>query len=693
MAIIEVNNVSKLFPARRGVRHMLGRGGLQSVLMGDKSDTFAALEDISFNVNPGESLGIIGSNGSGKSTLLKILAGVTLPTTGDVVVRGRVASLLELGAGFHSMLTGRENIFLNAGLMGMRHAQVAAVAEEIIDFSGIRDFIDQPVDTYSSGMYVRIAFAVAVHVNPDIFLVDEVLAVGDEEFQRKCRLKIGEFIEQGKTIVFVSHDLGIVNTLCDRLILLNKGQMIQRETPQKTMDYYLRLVGGQRGIHTFSAGDTEVINSNGRISIFHNREEVTAPSGFCMHIESMGQQHEGTQASWEVTQQDGAGCVTEGRMARLPIRLIWRLTLAEGILNWDIAFECEREISITQIEANLFLPTIFGKWIYGDMSGDFPDIEPGDIVWTSLVAQELSATEAAALPVPEGGSMPPALFRLEESHPNVRLVWANSDYVQGSRVLQVVARFPVKKDIFEAGRHTFARIQVDLSRSVEDARRMVREERSLQAGKLGARFEQGKVILTYGDVEISHALHLYTSLLMGHLWNDSQGLQWGRPVMTGNRLEISGESRRFPFVEHWEMELTEGVLALRIWLEAKKPLKVEEYHTSIALTTAYTAWSTMQESGEFPTIEANSHTWQHQNENYATGNSLRALSSELPSVTIENISEEVLVRMTPVNTGFEQNARVLQALRTPQSGLLLFEPGRHLYFDGLIRIDDSPAPA
>ena len=228
---------------------MVARRAVVDWIRGRKVEPVMALRDVSFTVDPGESLGIIGANGSGKSTLLKILAGVTLPTEGHVTVRGRVASLLELGAGFHPMLTGRENVYLNAGLLGMRHAQVDEVFDRIVAFSGIGDFMDQPVDTYLSGMYVRIAFAVAAHVNPDIFLVDEVLSVGDEAFQRKCRVKIGELREQGKTIVFVSHDLGSVNSVCDRVVLLNRGQMISRGSPKETIDFYLRQIGHASGVH------------------------------------------------------------------------------------------------------------------------------------------------------------------------------------------------------------------------------------------------------------------------------------------------------------------------------------------------------------------------------------------------------------------------------------------------------------
>ena len=182
--VIEVRNLIKEFPSRRGARDLRGRGGLGDWIRGRKTPRFRALDGVSFTVCRGESLGIIGRNGSGKSTLLSLIAGVTKPTAGQVVVRGRVASLLELGAGFHPILTGRENVYLNAGLLGMRHRETDAVFDEIIRFADIGDFIDQPVETYSSGMFVRLGFAVAAHANPDIFLVDEVLAGGDESFQR-----------------------------------------------------------------------------------------------------------------------------------------------------------------------------------------------------------------------------------------------------------------------------------------------------------------------------------------------------------------------------------------------------------------------------------------------------------------------------------------------------------------------------
>jgi len=189
--------------------------------------TVWALQDINFNVQQGEALGIIGRNGAGKSTLLKILSQVTSPTSGLAKIRGRISSLLEVGTGFHAELTGRENIYLNGAIMGMRRTEITSKLDEIVDFSGVEQYIDTPVKRYSSGMYVRLAFAVAAHLEPDILVVDEVLAVGDAEFQKKCLGKMDDVAhKQGRTILFVSHNMGMINSLCSRAILLDSGTMV-----------------------------------------------------------------------------------------------------------------------------------------------------------------------------------------------------------------------------------------------------------------------------------------------------------------------------------------------------------------------------------------------------------------------------------------------------------------------------------
>jgi lipopolysaccharide transport system ATP-binding protein len=205
----------------------------------DSEDTIWALRDISFNVAEGQILGIIGRNGAGKSTLLKILARITEPTEGSITIRGRVGSLLEVGTGFHPELTGRENIYLNGAILGMRRTEIERKFDEIIAFSEIEKFIDTPVKRYSSGMYLRLAFAVAAHLEPEILVVDEVLAVGDAEFQKKCLGKMGDVAQQGRTVLFVSHNMSAILRLTQESIVLANGRLVMRAPSAEAVDFYL----------------------------------------------------------------------------------------------------------------------------------------------------------------------------------------------------------------------------------------------------------------------------------------------------------------------------------------------------------------------------------------------------------------------------------------------------------------------
>ena len=225
--ILEIHNISKKFlidherPSYLSLRDWIA-GAFRSK---SKPEEFWALKDISFDVMPGDSLGIIGRNGAGKSTLLKILSRITPPTEGHIITRGRIASLLEVGTGFHQELTGRENIFMNGSILGMKRAEIKTKFDEIVDFSGVEKFLDTPLKNYSSGMQLRLAFAVAAHLEPEILIVDEVLAVGDGEFQKKCLAKMEYVASQGRTVLFVSHNLPSLQAICKTGLLLKDGKL------------------------------------------------------------------------------------------------------------------------------------------------------------------------------------------------------------------------------------------------------------------------------------------------------------------------------------------------------------------------------------------------------------------------------------------------------------------------------------
>ncbi|WP_456074440.1 ABC transporter ATP-binding protein [Holdemanella biformis] len=258
-SVIEIKNISKIYnlynkPSDR----------LKEALFSRKSrhTEFAALNDVSFNVNKGEILGIIGKNGSGKSTILKIITSVLTPTSGECIVKGKIAALLELGAGFNMEYTGIENIYLNGQMIGFSKEEMDKKLQDIINFADIGEHIYQPVKTYSSGMFARLAFSVAISVDPDILIVDEALSVGDVFFQNKCYRRFEEFRERGKTILFVTHDMGSVIRYCNRCVLLNAGKKVAEGKPQEMVDLYKRIMVGQWNENEESSEEASSIQSS-----------------------------------------------------------------------------------------------------------------------------------------------------------------------------------------------------------------------------------------------------------------------------------------------------------------------------------------------------------------------------------------------------------------------------------------------
>lgn len=244
------------------------------------SDIVWSLKDINFDINQGDAVGIIGRNGAGKSTLLKLLSRVTSPTTGEIKVKGRIASLLEVGTGFHPELSGRENIYLNGAILGMRKKEITRKLDEIIDFSGVERYIDTPVKRYSSGMYVRLAFAVAAHLESEILIVDEVLAVGDAEFQKKCLGKMGDISKgEGRTVLFVSHNMAAVKSLCSHGIVLANGRIGFNGMVDDAIDYYLKSaenfahriwnINNAPKVDFIRLLEAKVLNSNNEITLNH----------------------------------------------------------------------------------------------------------------------------------------------------------------------------------------------------------------------------------------------------------------------------------------------------------------------------------------------------------------------------------------------------------------------------------------
>jgi ABC-type polysaccharide/polyol phosphate transport system ATPase subunit len=281
MNAIELERVTKIYRRYSGRQFATLKSALlQRSILRDLSaaETFPALTEVSFTIPRGSTYGVIGRNGSGKSTALKLVAGITKPTSGTVRVQGRISALIELGAGFHPEISGRENVFINGIMLGLTKSQIQERFDDIVDFAELREFIDAPVKTYSSGMYMRLGFAVAIHVDPDVLLVDEVLAVGDEGFTHKCLDKFAEFRRRNKTILLVTHSLGLVERFCDEAVWIDEGRVMGHGDPKRMVDAYLTAV--ERGEETLLASTTAkaVEAANRAADVPHAIEGVSPPA-------------------------------------------------------------------------------------------------------------------------------------------------------------------------------------------------------------------------------------------------------------------------------------------------------------------------------------------------------------------------------------------------------------------------------
>lgn len=266
--IIQIKGIGKKYRISHEMTAAAGTGTIRDAITGiakkplelftghiTKKEEFWALRDISFDVDQGDVVGIVGRNGSGKSTLLKILSRIVEPTTGEAIMRGRVASLLEVGTGFHPELTGRENVFFNGAILGMRRKEIECKFDEIVAFSEVEKFLDTPVKFYSSGMYVRLAFAVAAHLDPDVLIVDEVLAVGDVAFQKKCLGKMKSVAGQGRTVIYVSHNMASVKSLCNKGVYLKDGKIEMEGNIDKVVSSYLGFMSGKKSVSSWKRSD------------------------------------------------------------------------------------------------------------------------------------------------------------------------------------------------------------------------------------------------------------------------------------------------------------------------------------------------------------------------------------------------------------------------------------------------------
>jgi len=435
-------------------------------------EEFWALKDVSFEIQQGEVVGIIGENGSGKTTVLNLIAGILKPDEGEVKINGRVSALLELGTGFHPELSGRENIYLYGAVLGLSKKTIDAKFDEMVRFAELEKFIDAPVKTYSAGMYVRLGFAVAINVDTDILLIDEVLAVGDVLFQRKCIQKIEEFKIQGKTIIFVSHNMSLVSWVCNRVIFLREGRVISDTPVGQGIGLYMQTVGDRKGIALLKKEPLDLIFNNGRVLIYWNTHEITKNFGFYSSIRSSGMWHDSTCAKWQLEKINETKMKAFIKWPKLPINQIWEIEILNNSkILWKIEMEVYEPVQIEREQTNIMLTENYLRWFTGDGSqGEFPEEFNGDYGgdWQSLWKGKPKANYIGVSAIRKKNIFLPSIgLSCPKQTDDYVVNIVNSDMLFKARVLQCLRMYAEDKKEILPCKYTYFIGQIKIN-SLED---------------------------------------------------------------------------------------------------------------------------------------------------------------------------------------------------------------------------------
>lgn len=568
-------------------------------------ENFWALQGISFDVEKGKSLGIIGENGAGKSTVLKLIAGMLKPDRGDLFVSGSVSGLLELGAGFDGELTGKENLLLNASLFGLNPSQIGKKYDDIVNFANIGRFINAPVKCYSQGMFVRLAFSLAIHMDPDIFLIDDTLAVGDEYFQRKCSKKIFELKEQGKTIVFVTHDMNMLKRLCERVIFLRQGKVMKDGLIEKVTPFYTQVTGTRPGVGIIEKKPLQVVFNNGRFFINWHERQITHSSGSYTSFIMADKWYNSIQAEWEVKKESENKLEAVGRFYQLSLIQIYKLEILENLeIKLDITIESDAAVEIQEGYTTIMLTEEYTHWFTGLEEGVFPVIEESNKDMLVLLGDNL-VRKCIGVRVNENSEnkhSPSLIFEKDKQSFSVYAQIANANYITNCRILQYKA---MGLRNFSADQSNFLNyFSGKIALGMPDIRGYLRkseDEFVISNGKLKLSFDKGRIILYYDDMVLTMSGHINTAVYTKQRPYCSETAQWEIFKVDKNKLRAEGAWAGAGFTQLWEVEITnEETFLWKISLCVNEEVEIEGQRAQFVCSEKYKYWFSEYETGEFP---------------------------------------------------------------------------------------------
>lgn len=679
------------------------------------SENFWALKAINMDVEEGEAVFIIGENGAGKTSLLKIIAGILNPDKGTVKVNGTVSALLEIGAGFHKDLTGRENIYLTSSFFGLTREQIDARYSDIIKFASIGRFINAPVKNYSQGMYMRLAFAIAIHVDPEILLIDDIFVVGDLYTQRKCVDKMFELKEMAKTIIFVTHSIETAKRFCQRGVLLKDGRIVKEGRFKEVASCYLKTVGDKKGIGILQGARLEPIFNNGKLILNWRNNSITKEWAGHTSILSRGIWYSSLQADWEVRESAGGRMVLEGRCWELPIWQLWDIRLDDenDEIDLRVEFDIREDCDLEECKTSFMFKDDYKHWF--DPSGK--DVFKADDLskessWKCVDNRVHEANFIGLGINNDTDALLPSVIMEDDLYiPGKSLNIQNTDRMFKARALESRITPDGAKSIkLKAGRHVLFhnKIRAIDTLSGEDNYRQnapgaMLPKRISENADIRLTAENNRISIYWRDKEITASKGLKTIFYHNNRLYQSSDNIWRIHRISDNRVDVYIEWPDSPIKQAWNIELLgSGLVSWKVYLEVSERATIRNNEFRLMFSPQYRRWFTSGERGKIGE-ELNAENYRdivmRNDPRGITG--LEAVSQgsqELPCVLLHDIPGNKfnsLEKHTDINTFSEksqiktESVTYLYLLDTNTEESIDFPKGVYLICDARILIGSS----
>ncbi|HAJ56495.1 MAG TPA: hypothetical protein DCL35_01860 [Candidatus Omnitrophica bacterium] len=657
-----------------------------------------ALADVSLEVGRGEILGIVGQNGAGKTTFLRLVAGMLLPDKGDVKVSGRVSSLMELGAGFNPEFTGRENVVLNARTYGIDGKVLDEQVAKIIEFAGLGKFIDAPVKYYSQGMYMRLGFSLAVFVDPDVLLIDDILSVGDEEAQHKCIEKILELKGQGKTMIIVSHDMHMIERLCDRAVLLEHGRVVACGLPADVISCYLGTAsvepepvqedGAERiSRHTLEAGALRLfIDDKDKVIRFYDKDkEITGGKGFYSVIGALEKSFEPKDARWEVQK------LSEKELAlsmEFPDPLfrqaLYFSSSGDGAIDIKMEMKTDAPLALVYQDVRLELADLYQTWATAFEEGSFDVWQGFDHVYP--IRWKNNKIPGVVLKAKDGGGRLDVSF-VSFADTGSRIMSLNKRKESGSDYISLNSSGIVSKtrELLEPGNRLFFEGRLSLGRDLQPQHYTGEEAVDLKAGSLRFVFDSGRGMIFMAGKELTSGMSLYTSVRAGNIWLDSCQALWEIELKKDKKIVAVGHWPHLPLSQKWSIEMGgENSILLGVETRIHGEVHLEIEQVSLMLPSVFKAWSTSEgQRGSFAEEFTTDYDILPYRFWYGDAEHIEASGDGFPKMILKRGPAHRFLRGVVENTDSLYKARLVQYQKTnPRKE----PPGAYSLFQGAIEI-------